>query len=442
MRQAGKGVWLFLGGFALLGFGVSARGATVSLKAVAINGVPLTEPSNFVIAEATDKVTAEVFLSGWDADSYCSTDSSNPLAPCDVRFDCPGGSCLDFRVRISQSVILITAGSVSGISGTILPCGRPDNAADCAFIGAKECDNGANEGDICEINNECPDGSCVDSADFILRGFVQRICAVNTLLSDYLYGCLPLEDEGTTDDGGDFYLGTVILEVSPDACGRFTFAMTDDPAESFMKSPTPTKFIFPVGESLVIEVECDPCISSDPPNCAIDARYPHEPDDFAAKLGWDSLDITFSPVPDGGVGSLGCGNFSIDVSSGTLVPSCSNVTQIDTDTVHMQLDLVTPVRRWTCITYNDGQFGCNKTCLGPLPADVTADRVSTGPDLLELIDSFNGSVGPLEIWQCDIDHDGQCLLTDIVAEIDLLLGVGDFDPWMNVPLPARCPSAP
>ena len=79
----------------------------------------------------------------------------------------------------------------------------------------------------------------------------------------------------------------------------------------------------------------------------------------------------------------------------------------------------------------------------PLPADVNASRISTVSDLLDLIDNLNGVGDPLAMWQCDIDRDNQCLLSDLTAEIDLLLGVGTFRRWIDVPpMPEACPTAP
>ena len=114
----------------------------------------------------------------------------------------------------------------------------------------------------------------------------------------------------------------------------------------------------------------------------------------------------------------------------------------DDDTVHVQLNGNIFNGRWTCIKYDPGQPGANECCLMPLPADVNASRTPNGMDLLDLIDFFNGEGDPLAMWQCDIDRDGQCLLSDLTAEIDLLLGVEAFRPWLNFPLREPCPTAP
>ena len=156
------------------------------------------------------------------------------------------------------------------------------------------------------------------------------------------------------------------------------------------------------------------------------------------------MDITFAPIPDAGIDSVSCGSFSFRIVGGTVFDvECTSVTTVDEDTVHVQLSRRILNGRWMCIKYNEGQPEANECCLMPLPADVNASLAATVTDLLDLIDSFNSVGDPLAMWQCDIDRDNQCLLSDLTAEIDLLLGVGAFIRWIDVPpVPEACPTAP
>ena len=422
MREASSHFGLILGGLALFAFTTPTHGTTVSLKAVEVNGVPLAERTNNVIVSPGDLIVAEIFLLRW-------ADKLYPL-------------------RIYQVRVLGKKGSTSGTTGTILPLGWPDTPEDGVFIESDlACTRGPNEGDTCTNSVEdCGAAGLCDcrNFDFIMCGFGTMICAVANDTLNYRYGCLGFNDDGVIiEPAPENYAGTLILEVSPDACGTFTFAMDSDPENNFLTSAAPEVRIHPDTEGLVIEVECKPCISSDPPNCAIDARYPHEPDDNSARLGWNAVDFTFTPVPKGGVESIRCGDFSFRFVGGNAFDlECTSVTPVDADTVHMKLTTIIPHWRWTCIRYNPGQPGCNETCLIPYPADVNSDRIISSTDVLDLIDSFNGE--PLEMWQCDIDRDGQCLLSDLTAEIDLLTGVGAFRTWFyfKPTQPQACPTAP
>ncbi|MCH7886159.1 MAG: hypothetical protein IIC01_13040, partial [Planctomycetes bacterium] len=330
---------------------------------------------------------------------------------------------------------------------SFLPLGWPDTPHDGGFIeSGLACTSGPNVGDTCTNSvDHCGAVGLCDcrNPDFIMCGFDVPICAVAHDTLNYRYGCIVFDDVGLIKYEGEYYAGTLILEVSENACGTFTFAMDSDPVYNFITSPPPEVRIHPDTESLVIEVECKPCISSDPPNCAIDARYPHEPDDRSARLGWNAVDFTFTPVPKGGIESIRCGDFSFRFVGGNAFDlNCTSVTAVDADTIHMELNRVIPLWRWTCIQYNPGQAGCNETCLMPFPADVNSDRILNGTDVLDLIDSFTGEA--LEMWQCDIDRDGQCLLSDLTAEIDLLTGVGAFQIWIPFKphQPKACPTMP
>jgi hypothetical protein len=186
-------------------------------------------------------------------------------------------------------------------------------------------------------------------------------------------------------------------------------------------------------------------VSSDPPNCAIDARQPSDPafnppPDQGCRnpAGWRSISVTF----DGDATGLAPDDFTVEVHPGpAAAPAIIAVNSTaDPNTVVLELDGFIPTGKWTCITHDDSGTG---VCLGFLPGDVNGDR-TTGPvDILAVIDNLNGQVQPpYPIWQCDVDRSGVCGPADILRVIDLLNGADCYDPWLGIPLPqcaACCP---
>lgn len=183
-------------------------------------------------------------------------------------------------------------------------------------------------------------------------------------------------------------------------------------------------------ENLTIEVRACMIVSTDPPNCAIDARQPSKPDG-TEPAGWDSIDITFS-------GTL-CvaaspGEFTVSVEPSGTPPAITDVIVVDS-TATLVLDAAIPTRAWTCFEVTGTPM---KTCFGSLPADVSADSTSAPADILYIIDCLNGA-RTCEMWQCDVDRSDLCAPPDILRVIDLLNGAGVYDSWLNASIDA-CPS--
>jgi len=180
---------------------------------------------------------------------------------------------------------------------------------------------------------------------------------------------------------------------------------------------------------------CDPTIvSSEPSSCLIDARYPHDPADAAALLGWDSITLTLSCEPSG----ITAADFAVTVADADVAaPGIASVVQ-DVTTVTITFDSVIPAGHWTCVTH---VASGTMACLGSLPADVNGDRTASPGDILDLIDALNGVSGSLGMNQCDIDRSNVCGAPDILAVIDLLNGASMFQMWNGASLPT-CPAMP
>ena len=166
-------------------------------------------------------------------------------------------------------------------------------------------------------------------------------------------------------------------------------------------------------------------ISSDPPDEAIDARQPSEPNgDNPA--GWQVIELTF----DGDVSELSADAFSVVTEGGTYTPQISDVVPAGYDTVAVVLDSFIPTVAWTTIRHD---FSGTSVRLGYLPGDANGDWTSAPADILAVVDALNG-VADLEIWQTDVDRDGSTAEPDILRVIDLLNGAGTYEVYLDAML--------
>lgn len=231
---------------------------------------------------------------------------------------------------------------------------------------------------------------------------------------------------------GDWTLGTVQILVDGQAApGVYALSAVDGkymdcrvcPAFGFVRS----------GPSLTVNVP-PMMVLSDPPNCAIDARQPSEPDG-SNSAGWQSVSITLS----GDATSLTPDDFSVRAYPGPLTTTAIDAVYPTADprTVQLELSAPMPLGQWTCITHEGSGL---EVCVGRLPGDVNGDGTTMPADILALIDHLNGEVQPpYPIWQCDIDRSEACGPGDILRVIDLLNGADVYDVWLGRALPV-CPT--
>ena len=167
-------------------------------------------------------------------------------------------------------------------------------------------------------------------------------------------------------------------------------------------------------------------IESNPPDGAIDARQPSDPDGSDVS-GWDSIELTF----DGNVAELAPEDFVISVNPTVRPPEIVSVVT-DGNTATLEYSDVIPLEAWTTIMLVSN--GTN-TRIGYLPADVNNDGLSNANDVLALIDALNGVGDSLAIYQTDIDRSGETNPNDVLRAIDLLNGAGAYDVWLGAALP-------
>ena len=400
--------------------------ATISLKAVKKNGIPIPA-TNAVAVQPGDRITAEIRIFGWSHPPFDWHEGTGQVSGYQVSFD-------------------ILNGVWVGSRGTVLPRGY-----DCLPIFESGCPFCPPSYPICDPVFRCISDVCnpheaasLDTSDpgYIFYDF-PNMCYVYTDRTHIRWRCWMLDGGGEPDGNcvgggnagfpcgtpadcplgicqmGIFYVGTLELVVSADACGIFVVSLDSDLSETYLLNP----FLIPYSstmESLVIYgPQCPPnsILSSDPPHCAIDARVPFTGAP-ASRQGFRSVDLTFDQ-------RCGADEDSSDGYTVQQFPSSiptviqSVVTNGNTATITFTQPITT--HRWTCVLHNASN---TRACLGYLPGDVNGDRVPAPADILDLIDHLNGVLHPpLAIYQCDIDRSGLCAPADILTEIDVLNGL-------------------
>ncbi len=169
-------------------------------------------------------------------------------------------------------------------------------------------------------------------------------------------------------------------------------------------------------------------VASIPPDGAIDARQPSEPDG-TNPVGWQSFDIVFN----GETCLTTAADFAVAQEGGVLAaPTVVALEHVGPQTVRVLLsDMIEP-GAWTTVTHlSSGAI----TRVGYLPGDVNSDGTSAPADILKVIDALNGVGDPRAIWSTDVDRSGVAGPPDILRVIDLLNGAGVYQAWLNRSLP-------
>ncbi len=185
--------------------------------------------------------------------------------------------------------------------------------------------------------------------------------------------------------------------------------------------------------------ECGGCpvLGSEPPHCAIDARQPHAMFTPAVRYGWDWVEFTLGcPVPP-----VGPADFFVDQAPPGPLPPPQVVVVTTNSAGMLRLQLSGPINPglWTCfqLMWPADLVPTPLGCLGYLPADADASRISDPSDIIAVIDHINNVI-PRPIHGVDMDRSGVVDPSDIIAVIDLINGAGMFEPWMARNLPP-CP---
>jgi len=187
-----------------------------------------------------------------------------------------------------------------------------------------------------------------------------------------------------------------------------------DPTSVAIPAPVP-------GEAVMI-------VSGNPPDGAIDARQPLDPDDSSA-TGWQHFDLTVTNCAS----SVLAADFLVEQDGGSgSVPTIDDVDPIDKTKVAISLSRPINVSAWTVITHDPSGTSLQ---VGYLPADVDGDGVSEVTDVAAWIDAATGFHDPLPAWSTDIDRSSIPDSEDLLRLMDLLNGAGDFESYLGATLP-------
>ncbi len=520
---------------ALLAAGASAQTPHFSLWVTEVNDVPCPScpTQNLPATEVSpgDQIRVEAFLESWDdvldrgvcsgsppqfgqvctnigsttgcAGSHCS--DSGTL--CTQNANCISNMCVPSTCIHSPRVgsvqwTLDSASLVSGTSGSLSIARIPCDPLDCEVLTDGTCPCAQfyqfSSQCTCAVAGSCElDGFCFDQGsafvekvnpNYIFFG-LQTIEGITTTTDDYEFALVLFQaSQGVIDPGPGLrrYIGTLLLDVSPNAAGTFELRMVDHPERTFandaravvieprtlapalihLPNPCPgvdcndnnpcttdsidlsdctcdnVPVTCPPGQTCnpangLCETSstCTAVVSMNPPNCEIDARQPHDLTNAGIIFGETTFQLTFNA---GCVAStLSPASFTVSTAPGPApAPAIQSVVGAG-NVATVTLNAAIPVSNWTCITH---VASGDDMCFGYLPGDVNRSRGSTAADINALINSLNnvpGFVRPL--FATDANRSGAANASDILRVIDLLNGAQAFDPWLNKTLPV-CPS--
>ncbi len=390
---------------------------------------------------------------GWDAPpvtqncliiSQCSAGTPNAGLNCCSDDDCPDGTCESSSQCQDDSFPICNQCPVE--AGAKRCTGLNFDPTQGAFIKDQFCSAGSNIGNICTGDSGCPGGACIDNTNFIFHAISPSFFGVTTsTYEEYTYGGLAFTT-CIVDTNELRYAGTLILEAKAGATGTFRIVsrvlQEGEPgtSPSFVESCNG----LPVESSssaltinMVNPESCLPgCIiaASDPPNCAIDARYPWPPDDIANKLSWNSIDIT---VVGNCPSVLTTDDFAVRFEGGAGFPIITDVTNLGGQEYRVTFSQAPRPTLWACIDLLVDD-PIETTCIGTMPGDANSDRTSDADDVQAMIDHLNSP--SLSIWQCDADRSGSCQPADVLSVIDMLNGADTFFPGWDGDSIIACPS--
>ena len=257
---------------------VRSSGPLVSLQAVAINSQPI-EPTNCLTSSLGDLIEAEFFVSGW------------------------GPAIGDLRSY--QLGLLGRRGVSSGQFGLVLPVGwdRPLDEVFCSLD--EHCPPDLHcmgHLCVCSSDEDCPpdlfcfsggcvgpnhnpsEGAWIDATrgDFVLVDLGEVIQGIGTEFLDYLYFAVGVERGGVPDPGEARYAGTLLLEVSDDACGRFTFGLdAEDP-----RYPGVGRTLFVNNDADAVSVYTRPLVI-ETPSCDCNNNFVRDDEEISAGGAFD-----------------------------------------------------------------------------------------------------------------------------------------------------------
>jgi len=485
-----------------------------------------------------DIIRLELFVSHWDAQtsqgrcdapaifglntvcnmlgdpSECAAYCSNTGAEC-VGGQCTGGSCIQSSCqpypRLSAYSAFLEAGGLAGCSGDLTSFRVPCDAADCNVLAdgtcpcahfhsfPTQCTCVSQLTASCDATtNLCGLGSSafIESSrpDFLFFG-IQSEDVVAFLPSDdveftsFIYNT----SFSVLDVGIRRYLGTVLLEVSPDAAGTFNISFFKNSGATYVVDADRVQILDATYQDLIIDIpDCNPndsdqdgvpnltdncpavanadqadcdnngvgdacdqlcdghlAMTTVPPDGTVDAREDVDVE-TAAMVGYSQFDATFSclvGIPPGG-DPPGTADFDVTDSNSQDIPLTDATAQ---DTCHFDYDLtlgtLIPPGEWTTISITVEELHATAAPASALltsdvaflPGDVNGSRLTDEADVasLQIALDLAAPLTPVTELSLDIDRSGGLTAFDLIREMDLLNGASTLQPWNGVSLPPK-----
>ncbi len=177
----------------------------------------------------------------------------------------------------------------------------------------------------------------------------------------------------------------------------------------------------------------------DPPDCVVDARRPHAPDDASRPLGIDTVVVSAADGAD----LVDC--WSLRETDDTPPSPNAIWSVIDGGGGLFTLHLARPMTAGavTTITYSSQGLARSTGRFVVHPANVNGDAEASPGDLLELIAILGGTAeSRWGLFSEDLDRSGSLTPADLLEIVDLLNGVAAYRAWNHTSLPVdggHCP---
>ncbi len=260
----------------------------------------------------------------------------------------------------------------------------------------------------------------------ITGGEVYRGCAVPELDGHYFFADFcSHEIWSLTHDGSivtDLQTRTIAFDPGPSA------SITS--ISSFGRDAAGELYICDLNGGEVFKVVSGTPITIVPadPFGLIDARRPFNPED-GLPVGRQETQVTFS----GPVNCLTPLDFLVTQQGAAgAAPYVTEVQPINENEVRLLLSGPMADKAWTTFSY---PAGGTSTRVGLLPGDVNGDADTGQADLEALIIFLSGEGPPLSDRFTDINRSNATTPADLLEEIDLLVGAGDYQPYDGASLP-------
>ncbi|MBI3833583.1 MAG: hypothetical protein HY287_04545 [Planctomycetes bacterium] len=195
----------------------------------------------------------------------------------------------------------------------------------------------------------------------------------------------------------------------------------------------------PVSGNLTISCGPPPCpnggiTANTPPNNAVDARRPHDPDNAANVLGISSVKVNGPSTA-----TLNCFSVCESTHQGAALA-------LNSVTPGLNVGFSRPIFAGALakLTFTAGNTTTTSTTYISHPGNVNGDPTANSADVTSLVTFLGGGAAPTSfgLLSTDIDRSGVVTPLDILDEVDLLNGASQYQVWNGTTKATNNPSCP